>query len=747
MIVNAQKMIGTLGKYDPTTRSVAVLAATTNAVEGEAVTAWDFSRFEKNPVVLWNHEAQKLPVGTASNVTFMPEADPPGLRMIVTFASEGANPLGEQLAKCVQEGLVRAVSVGFDYEGGVGTLIELSFVTIGADEDAGTGAMDPDAKINEDVIAARVKYAARQLGLHRARAAKARDAARQLGKCEDEQRTDAIEAFASSLEKARLDAESPPLAVKASRASGKANGMSKEAKTPADHAAAARAHRSAARAHRAAGNEARAKTHDAAAERHIGAGKVDAATVRSWDDDDCDCDDDDEDCWDDCEDDWDSWKKKKGPKRRKCKAHGTVRAVRLDAADSLRRMGGRLGKAVRTSLGGARVPARLGRTGVLTYRNEDGTLRRELRLESEVFREDSIATLEHVPVIDIKDHTALVTPETYRKVSLGHVSKPAREGKFLNGELIVQDKDTLDAIDRGDRTEISLGYKCRLEWTSGTFEGQEYDCIQRNIRYNHAALCPPNRGRAGPEVGLRLDNNEWGESHLEDQENLDMEFVVIDGVKYALGSAEHMAKLDAMNKAALDKARFDAKEAQDKAVAEIQVRLDKAEAERDDFKAQLEKVNLDAKKSKEEDDKKKEEEEKTQSARKRFRRTLERLYAAFKRAFGKEGMDEKDEEKMDAMSDRELMLECIRMDSPDFDAKDKSDDYVHARFDSIAERVKKTAPNPRGPDSIVRSAQTGYDQLRTDANDASVSDMEKARKERDARMNAAWKAPPVAGGK
>ena len=43
-------------------------------------------------------------------------------------------------------------------------------------------------------------------------------------------------------------------------------------------------------------------------------------------------------------------------------------------------------------------------------------------------------------------------------------------------------------LESGERKEISLGYKCRLEQTSGTINGESYDAIQRDIVVNHIAM-------------------------------------------------------------------------------------------------------------------------------------------------------------------------------------------------------------------------------------------------------------------
>jgi hypothetical protein len=163
----------------------------------------------------------------------------------------------------------------------------------------------------------------------------------------------------------------------------------------------------------------------------------------------------------------------------------------------------------RTQIGGIRIPARLARTGILEYRPIGETPRRELRLPEEVFDNDSLASLNGAPVIDFVDHTALVTPEDFRGKVIGHVENVHIDGDFVCGDLVINDSDAIANIDRGERSDISAGYVSKDKRTPGTWRGQHYDRVQRGIRYNHVALCPPNRGRSGPEVGIRLDSMEY----------------------------------------------------------------------------------------------------------------------------------------------------------------------------------------------------------------------------------------------
>lgn len=159
-----------------------------------------------------------------------------------------------------------------------------------------------------------------------------------------------------------------------------------------------------------------------------------------------------------------------------------------------------------TPQGGLIVRGNLTRSGVFRYVQPDGSVRRELRHPDEVFNPDSLASLAHATVT--VGHPNAVTPENYRKVNIGHVAEvPKRDGKFVAADDIrIQDGEAIEQAKREELQEFSCGYSCRLDKTPGEYEGEPYDAIQRDIRYNHVAAGPPGFGRAGPEVRMRLDS-------------------------------------------------------------------------------------------------------------------------------------------------------------------------------------------------------------------------------------------------
>jgi len=69
---------------------------------------------------------------------------------------------------------------------------------------------------------------------------------------------------------------------------------------------------------------------------------------------------------------------------------------------------------------------------------------------------------------------------------------------YLVNSLIFTVATAIEAIESEKIRELSLSYRYDQDWTPGTFQGQPYDFVMRNIRGNHLALVP--EGRAGADV-------------------------------------------------------------------------------------------------------------------------------------------------------------------------------------------------------------------------------------------------------
>lgn len=160
------------------------------------------------------------------------------------------------------------------------------------------------------------------------------------------------------------------------------------------------------------------------------------------------------------------------------------------------------------------------RVGVFEYKNPDGSTRFELRPEEEVFNADSMDTLAGVPVT--VGHPGLVTPANIRTHRVGTVvGSPRKHGRSLRSRLQIDDPEAIKAVGEvKSYTELSCGYRCQFDPTPGVFQGKRYDGVQRNIRYNHVALCEPGTARGGSQCTMRLDSTDTDESPSEEKNDM-----------------------------------------------------------------------------------------------------------------------------------------------------------------------------------------------------------------------------------
>lgn len=157
--------------------------------------------------------------------------------------------------------------------------------------------------------------------------------------------------------------------------------------------------------------------------------------------------------------------------------------------------------------GTLRVAANLTRTGVLQYAKPDGSPWREYRPPEEVFAPASLASYGGRP-LTIGHRLDAVTADKWSDVAVGDVRDDAHKAdKFVRATVQVSDAKTIERLGK-DLIEVSCGYRCDLDNTPGISpDGEPYDAIQRNIRLNHVALLPANKGRAGRDVRLLLDSD------------------------------------------------------------------------------------------------------------------------------------------------------------------------------------------------------------------------------------------------
>lgn len=315
--------------------------------------------------------------------------------------------------------------------------------------------------------------------------------------------------------------------------------------------------------------------------------------------------------------------------------------------------------ATKTAEGFIRDSPIVGRTGILKYTNADGSDRYEYRPPEEAFKAESLATLMGKP-ITIGHHGLMNAGKASKIAPVGTVLSAGRQdGNDIRADIVIYNLDTADR-------ELSCGYTLTLEETPGTTpEGEHYDAIQRDIRYNHVAVVP--KGRAGV-ARLNMDGNQEFENEREDEENMaekTMTKIRLDGGLEYDAAPEVGVYVENLRKEN-EKLRADSAEADQKAKKafdELQAKYDAALAINEEQKKDAEKAAEEAKAN-------------FDSA---VKARVELLGVAAKHKI----------EKADSMTDKDIKLaviKAVRGDKVNLDGK--SDDYIEAAFDMAKDEVK-----------------------------------------------------------
>lgn len=383
------------------------------------------------------------------------------------------------------------------------------------------------------------------------------------------------------------------------------------------------------------------------------------------------------------------------------------------------------GKAQTLRNGFLLAPATVTRTGVFVYRDADGSERRELRLPEEVFNPDSLKTLHLAPIT--REHPGRpVDVDNDRHLSIGTTGQDARaDGDNVVSTLLLKDRAAIAEAESGKRSEVSCGYWCDHEMSPGTYKGEHYDCIQRNIEYNHVAMTV--KGRAG-NARIHLDSvdSDWAEmvvsrcdaedpqtDHTKERQAMKL---TIDGITFetedaqlaqAVGKAlgDRDAKISALT---ADSAKL----SEDKSKAEA--RADAAEKDRDKEKAARE------------DSEKPEKVQELVKDRLNLERRAGPLLADSLK---------KDKKDLADLSDDEIRRAVIGLFDPDMNLDGKDAAYVsaysEAAFRFLAERKDSDASKSR------HRAEDALGGRRT----SDDSEADEAEKQYRKDMEDAWKEP------
>lgn len=324
----------------------------------------------------------------------------------------------------------------------------------------------------------------------------------------------------------------------------------------------------------------------------------------------------------------------------------------------------------------------VGRVGILTYYNADGSIRREFRPPEEAFKPESLASLKGKPIT--LGHQAMVNADNAGMVNpIGCVLSEGRQaGDNIVADLIIHNLDT-------SSRELSCGYTLDLDETPGEYNGQKYDAVQRNIIYNHVAVV--SRGRAG-NARLNMDGNQLYDE--EERRIMGVKIRLDNGLEYE--AAPEVA-------VAYEKLRNDC--------LEFNKKMDALEAERDMLKAEKNKL---------EEQLKNKDKEHADSLQKAVKQRVSLLSVAEKHKV----------EKADEMTDREIkeaVIMAVRGDS--IDLKDKSEEYVAAAFD-LAKNDSARSDGIKTQRKVINTNQDKVDDIVSSisARERMIKDMQNAYK-------------------
>lgn len=340
------------------------------------------------------------------------------------------------------------------------------------------------------------------------------------------------------------------------------------------------------------------------------------------------------------------------------------------------------------------------RTGIYTYANPDGSVRREYRPPEEVFAEDALASFKGKPITVLHPKNGRVTADTARRLTIGTIMSPAyrKDDTNLACDIIIHTPQEIK-----DYRELSVGYTVELEETPGVTEnGETYDAVQHLIRCNHLAVVPS--ARAGRKARLNLD----GDEVLESEVSNNMVKIRIDTNEFEVEQAvaNHVtaltAKVDAADaKASAAEVKFEQASTELGTVktdaAEAHKKLDAMTAERDALQTKLDAATT-------------EKEEAVKQA-------VEVAQKEVKERIDLEDVAQKAKvEKIDGMDNKAIkiaIIKAVRGDS--FDVEGKSDSYIDAAYDFASADLKNDGQAVVDQLRLIKIKNDGTQEVRSDA--------------------------------
>jgi hypothetical protein len=136
-----------------------------------------------------------------------------------------------------------------------------------------------------------------------------------------------------------------------------------------------------------------------------------------------------------------------------------------------------------------------------------------LRCPLELAKPDTVQSANNIQVMSA--HKAVSADDPKEGDVAGTTGTDAEfVAPYLRNSLSIWRQEDIDDIESKDRCELSCAYHYRPDMTPGTYEGEDYDGVMRDIRFNHVALVE--EGRAGPDVLVADSVEELQWARIED---------------------------------------------------------------------------------------------------------------------------------------------------------------------------------------------------------------------------------------
>jgi 8-oxo-dGTP pyrophosphatase MutT (NUDIX family) len=132
-----------------------------------------------------------------------------------------------------------------------------------------------------------------------------------------------------------------------------------------------------------------------------------------------------------------------------------------------------------------------------------------LRAQDELEKPETIASFNGKPVLF--QHKMATAVDFPTGLTIGSTGTEAKyEHPYLKNSLSIWPEYASQAVEAGDKSQLSAGYSYTADMTPGIHDGTPYDGVMRNIRGQHIAIV--NEGRSGPDVRVEdssIEDKQW----------------------------------------------------------------------------------------------------------------------------------------------------------------------------------------------------------------------------------------------